>query len=61
MAKVFIGTWIDESVRKKFKVVCSVHEVAQSDIIEQLLIRWMSSPHVMDEVKELINGKEKTD
>ena len=58
MAKVFMGGWIDEKVRKKFKAVCAVHEVNGQDVLEQLMIRWMKSDHVMNEVKELINGRE---
>jgi|TARA_R110000782_G_C14753381_1_gene407431 hypothetical protein len=56
MAKVFIGAWINEKTRKQFKVACAVHEVTQEDIIDLLIAKWVKEPHIMDEVKEIING-----
>ena len=58
MSKAFVGLWIDERLRKKLKITCVVHNITQSDVMELLLIKWLKEPHVEEDVKEIINGKE---
>jgi hypothetical protein len=59
MSKVFIGCWVDDKTRKKFKIACTVHNVNQGDVMDLLLNKWLKKPHINDEIKELINGKER--
>jgi hypothetical protein len=57
MSKRFVGFWIDDDTRKLFKATCIIHDITQQDVVELLLQKWLREPHVIDEVKELINGK----
>jgi hypothetical protein len=57
MADTFIGGWINSDVKKRFKISCVVHNVNQQDILEQLILRWIESDHIKDEIKLLVNGK----
>ena len=56
--KVFVGCWINPKTRKKLKIACVVHNVHQGDIMDLLLTKWLEEPHIENEIKEIINGKE---
>lgn len=57
--KVFIGCWVNETTRRKFKAACALHNVHQGDVMGLLLENWMARPHVKEEFKLLTNGEEK--
>ena len=57
--KVFVGLWISEKTRKRFKVACAVHNVNQGDVMDLLLQKWLDKPHIESEIKELLDGKKK--
>lgn len=44
--KVFLGAWIDRSVKKRLKVICVQNDVNQEDIVEQLIINWLERPDI---------------
>jgi len=53
--EVFLGTWVSDKTRKKFKIACAVHNVNQGDVMELLLEKWLNSPHIKEDIKQLIN------
>lgn len=58
--KVFVGAWIDDSTKRRFKMACAAHEINQQDIIEVLIENWLKKPIVKDEMKKLVkDGKKK--
>jgi len=58
-SKRFVGLYLSDSTRKRFKMACIAHDVNQGDVMELLIEKWLSKPHIESEIKELINGKEK--
>ena len=57
--RTFVGCWINRKIHKKLKVACIVHDVNQQDIVELLILKWLKNDHIQDEIKELINEREK--
>lgn len=54
--KVFIGGWVSESTKKRFKIACVAHDVHMGDVMDFLLQKWIEKPYIDNEIKELING-----
>jgi hypothetical protein len=48
-SKVFVGTWVDEETRKKFKIKCVELDVNQGDVIDLLMIKWLKQKNTEDE------------
>ena len=57
-SKRFVGLWVSDETRTRMKVACAVHDINQGDVMDLLLQKWLNEPHIQDDVKKLINGKE---
>ena len=58
MGKVFVGAWISKDTRVRLKVACAILNVNQEDVIDLLILKWLNSPHVKEEIKQMKDGKE---
>jgi hypothetical protein len=41
MSKVFVGTWVDSSTRRRFKMKCAELDIPQGDVMDLLMINWL--------------------
>ena len=57
--KAFVGLWINEATRRKFKAACALHNINQGDVMDLLLQNWLKKPQVQDEFKKLNDGRTK--